>query len=76
MVYSESSETDLLLQTDESNDLDEFTKECNKRVRWDFSSEQARLAKWTSNKILENISEALEEHSAVSHADYIKREVE
>ena len=52
MVYSESSETDLLLQTDESNDLDEFTKECNKRVRWDFSNERVKFAQLTAKKSL------------------------
>ena len=74
MVYSESSGTDLLLQTDESNDLDEFTKECNKRVRWDFSNERVKFALLIAKKILENISEALEEHSALSHVEYINRE--
>ena len=74
LVYSESSGTDVLLQTDESNDLDKLAKECYQRVRWDFSNERVKFAQLTAKKILENISEALEEHSALSHVEYINRE--
>ena len=49
---------------DESGELDEPAKDFYKHVRWDFSSEQTRLAKFTANKILENIEETKEQHSA------------
>ena len=74
MVRSESKGTDMFLPDDESCELDELAKDSYKHVRWDFSSEQARLAKWTADKILENISETMEQHSALSHVEYINRE--
>ena len=74
LVRSESKRTDMLLPDDESGKLDELTKDSYNIVRWDFSSEQARLAKWTADKILENISETMEQHSALSHVEYINRE--
>ena len=61
-------------QADEFNGMDELARECNKRVRWDFSGERTRLAKLTAKKILENMTEAMEEESAVSHVEYINRE--
>ena len=64
LVHSESKGTDLLLPDDESGELDEPAKDFYKHVRWDFSSEQTRLAKFTANKILENIEETKEQHSA------------
>ena len=74
MVYPKSRRTDVLLQADEFNGMDEYAKECNKRVRWDFSGERKRLAKLTAKKILENVTEAMKEESAVSHVEYINRE--
>jgi hypothetical protein len=74
LLYSEPKETDLLLQVDESNGMDDLAKECYQQVRWDFSTERKRLAQLTAKKILENITEALEEHSALSHVEYINRE--
>ena len=74
LVHSESKGTDMLLPLDESGELDSLAKDFYKYVRWDFSSEQARLAKWTVNKILENIEETMEQHSALSHVEYINRE--
>ena len=74
MVCAESKGTDMLLSDDESGELDELAKDFYKHVRWDFSSEQARLAKWTADKILENIEERMEQHSAQSHVEYINRE--
>ena len=74
MVYTESRGTDVLLQNDESNGMDDLAKECNKHVRWDFSSERTRLAQLTAKKILENITEAKAEQSALSHVEYINRE--
>ena len=74
MVYAKSRGTNVLLQTDEFDGMDDFARECNKRVRWDFSDERKRLAKLTAKKILENMTEALEEESAVSHVEYINRE--
>ena len=74
LVYAKSRGTDVLLQTDEFNGMDEYARECDKRVRWDFSAERKRLAKLTAKKILENMTEAMEEESAVSHVEYINRE--
>ena len=74
LVYTESRGTDVLLQTDESNGMDELAKECNQQVRWDFSSERTRLARLTAKKILENITEANAEQPALSHVEYINRE--
>lgn len=74
LVYSESSGTDVLLQTDESNSMDELAKEYYQHVRWDFSAERTRLVKLTAKKILENMAEAMTEHSALSHVEYINRE--
>ena len=74
MVYAKSRGTDVFLQTDEFNGMDDFARECDKRVRWDFSAERKRLAKLTAQKILENVTEALKEESAVSHVEYINRE--
>jgi hypothetical protein len=74
LVHSESKGTDMLLPNDEFGELDELAKDFYKHVRWDFSSEQARLANWTANKILENIEETKGQHSALSHVEYINRE--
>ena len=74
LVYTKSRGTNVFLQADEFNGMDELARECNKRVRWDFSGERKRLAKLTAKKILENVTEAMEEQSAVSHVEYINRE--
>ena len=74
LVHSESKGTDMLLPDDESSELDSLAKDCYKHVRWNFSSEQARLAKFTADKILENITQTMEQHSALSHVEYINRE--
>ena len=74
LTHSESKGTDMFLPDDESGELDSLAKDCYEHVRWDFSSEQTRLAKWTANKILENIAETMEQHSALSHVEYINRE--
>ena len=63
----------MFLPDDESGELDELVKDFYKHVRWDFSSEQTRLAKFTANKILENMAETMEQHSALSHVEYINR---
>lgn len=74
LVHSESKGTDLFLSLDESRLLESIAKDCYKHMRWDFSSEQARLAKFTANKILENIADTMEQLSALSHVEYINRE--
>ena len=71
MVYPKSRGTDVFLQADEFNGMDDLAREYDKRVRWDFSGERKRLAKLTAKKILENMTEAMEEESAVSHVEYI-----
>lgn len=63
----------MLLPDDESGELDELAKDCYNLVRWDFSSEQARLAKWTANKISENIAKTMAQNSALSHVEYQSR---
>lgn len=52
MVYPKSRGTDVFLQSDEFSDMDDFARECNKRVRWDFSAERTKLAKLTAKRIL------------------------
>ena len=74
LVHSESKGTDMLLLLDESSELDELAKDFYNLVRWNFSSEQARLAKFTADKILENITQTMEQLSALSHVEYINRE--
>ena len=74
LVYTKSRGTDVFLQADEFNGMDDLAREYDKRVRWDFSGERKRLAKLTAKKILENMTEAMEEESAVSHVEYINRE--
>ena len=74
LVHSESKGTDLFLSLDESRLLESIAKDCYKHMRWDFSGERKRLAKLTAKKILENVTEAMEEQSAVSHVEYINRE--
>ena len=64
----------MLLQTDESNGMDDLAKEYYQHVRWDFSDERTKLAQLTAKKILENVSEAMKEQSALSHVEYINRE--
>ena len=43
LVSSESKGTDMLLPNNESSELDSLAKDSYNLVRWDFSSEQARL---------------------------------
>ena len=43
-------------------------------VRWDFSAELTKLAKWTADKILERIHDKLDHVFASSHVEYINRE--
>ena len=74
LIHSESKGTDMLLLDDESGELDSLAKDCYNLVRWNFSSEQARLAKFTADKILENITETMAQSSAQSHVEYINRE--
>ena len=62
LVYTKSRRTDMLLQSDEFNGMDDVAREYDKRVRL------------TAKKILENVTEAMEEQSAVSHVEYINRE--
>ena len=54
--------------------MDELAKEFYQHVRWDFSVERTGLALLTAKKILENMAEAMTDHSALSHVEYINRE--
>ena len=74
LVHSESDATDLLLSPDESDKLEQLAKNCCNDVRWDFSDERKKLAKWTAEKILERIDEKLDHVFASSHVEYINRE--
>ena len=69
-----SEGTDVLLQNDESRKLDELAKRINNHVRWDFSQQFLNLAKQTSQQILQNIEEKLDNVYAESHVEYINRE--
>ena len=74
LVPSESNATDLFLSPDESDKLEQLSKNCCNNVRWDFSAERKKLAKWTAEKILERIDEKLDHVFAASHVEYINRE--
>ena len=74
LVHSESQGTDLLLQTDESRQLESLSKDCYHSVRWDFSNERKQLAQRTANQILERIQETKAQSSAQTHVEYINRE--
>ena len=72
LVHSEG--TDVLLQNDESRKLDDLAKRINNNVRWDFSEQYLKLAKRTTQQILHNIEEKLDNVYAESHVEYINRE--
>jgi len=73
-VHSESEGTDLLLQDNESRQLEQLAKECYHNVRWNFSGERKKLAQWTANKILERVEDSMDYIFASSHVEYINRE--
>ncbi|MGD7478563.1 hypothetical protein ACQCQL_26445, partial [Ralstonia pseudosolanacearum] len=62
------------IDENEARDFELFLQESYKRVRFDFSAEQKNLAHLTAKKILENMTEAMAQQSAVSHVEYINRE--
>ena len=74
LVHSESEGTDVLLQNNESGKLDSLAKNCYSNVRWDFSSQFLKLAKETTQEILNNIESKLDNVYAESHVEYINRE--
>ena len=74
VVHTESDATDLLLSNDESDKLEQLAKNSYSNVRWNFSSERKRLAKWTAEKIMERLDEKLDHVFASSHVEYINRE--
>ena len=74
VVHSESAGTDLLLQDDESRQLEQLAKDFYHHVRWNFSDERKKLAEQTADKIVEHINEHLQQVSAKSHIEYINRE--
>ena len=74
LVHSESKGTDLFLSLDESRLLESLAKKSYNLVRWNFSNERKQLVQRSANKILENIAETMEQHSALSHVEYINRE--
>ena len=69
-----SQGTDVLLQNDESGKLDELAKNVYSNVRWDFSQHFLNLAQQTTQQILHNIEEKLDNVYAESHVEYINRE--
>ncbi len=74
LVHSEPQSTDLFLQSDESRKLEQLAERINNNVRWDFSQQFLNLAKQTSQKILSNIENKLDNVYAESHVEYINRE--
>lgn len=74
MLHSESQGTDVLLSADKSRKLDNLAKNSYSNVRWDFSQHFLNLAKQTSQQILKNIEEKLDNVYAESHVEYINRE--
>ena len=74
LVHSESERIDVLLQNDESRKLDSLAKNSYPNVRWNFSQQFLNLAKQTSQQILKNIEEKLNNVYAESHVEYINRE--
>ena len=74
VVHTESKGNDVLLSADESRKLDDLAKRINNNVRWDFSNQFLNLAKQTSQQILKNIEEKLDNVYAESHVEYINRE--
>ena len=74
LVHSESNGTDLLLQNDESRELEQFAKNSYHSVRWNFSGERKKLARQTAEKILQRVEETMDYVFAVSHVEYINRE--
>lgn len=74
LVHSESSRTDLLLQNDESNQLEQLTKKSYNLVRWDFSDERKKLAANTAKSILQRVEDTMDYVFASSHVEYINRE--
>ena len=74
LVHTESAGINLLLQTDESRQLESLSKNCYHSVRWDFSNERKQLAQRTANQILERIQESKAQTFAESHVEYINRE--
>ena len=74
VVHTESKAADMLLSADERSELDAIAKDSYNNVRWNFSAERRRLAKWTAAKILEQIEDTLDSVFAASHVEYINRE--
>ena len=74
LVHSESERIDVLLQNDESRKLDSLAKNSYSNVRWDFSQHFLKFAKRTTQEILKNIEEKLDNVYAESHVEYINRE--
>ena len=74
VVRAESEATDVFLSADESSELDNIAENIYNNVRWNFSEERRRLAKWTAQKILERVEETLDSVNASSHVEYINRE--
>lgn len=69
-IHSESAGIDLLLQDAESRQLEQIEKKFLSPCAMEFSSERKKLAKQTSDKIVEHINEHLQQVSD----RYINRE--
>ena len=74
VVHSESKGTDLLLQNDESCQLEQLARDSYNNLRWNFSNERKKLAEWTAKKILERVEDTMDHVFASSHVEYINRE--
>ena len=74
LVHSESEDTDLLLPSDEIDELVEQSKKLYSNVRWDVHSERRQLAQHTAKEILNRIEDNMDQVFASSHVEYINRE--
>lgn len=68
------SENNISLSAEEKIELEELAHDSYKNLRFDFSDERKKFAKWTADKILQRVSENQSFLSAESHLEYINRE--
>ncbi len=67
-------ENDISLSDEEKIELEKLARDSYKNLRFDFSDERKKFAKWTADKILQRILENQSFLSAESHLEYINRE--
>ena len=67
-------ENDISLSEEEKIELEKLARDSYKNLRFDFSDERKKFAKWTADKILQRIHKNQSLLSAESHLEYINRE--